>query len=132
MKTSTAHYQIIIDYSKADGGYVARVPALPHCSAYGDIYEEAAREVQDAIAGWVATAKEAGLSVPAPGPNVEDIQAAANLLNLASVARESNIPEQTLFTKLRRGTPLRQKEAIGIARALNNAGLALVSKARPA
>ena len=31
-----------------------------------------------------------------------------------------------------RGTPLRQKEATGIARVLNNAGLALISKARPA
>ena len=131
MKNKNPHYSVLIEYSEEDAGYVARVPALPHCTAFGETYEEAAREIQEAITGWLDAAKEAKLPIPAPGPSVEELQASASLLNLAKVARESGIPEQTLFTKLRRRTPLRSKEALGIARALNNAGLAIIAQNIP-
>ena len=59
-------YQINIFWSDEDGMYVAAVPALPGCSALGDTYDEALREVQVAMALWIDTAKEFGDPVPAP------------------------------------------------------------------
>lgn len=54
--SSGESFEVLIDYSDEDGCYVARVPALKYCTAIGDTYEEAAREIQDAIKGWLETA----------------------------------------------------------------------------
>ena len=59
-------YQINIFWSDEDGMYVAAVPELPGCSAFGDTYDEAVREVQVAMGLWIDTAKEFGDPVPAP------------------------------------------------------------------
>ncbi len=58
-------HQITIFWSDEDGMYVAAVPALPGCSALGDSYEEALREVQVAMSLWIDTAKEFGDPIPA-------------------------------------------------------------------
>jgi predicted RNase H-like HicB family nuclease len=59
-------YQINIFWSDEDDMYVAAVPDLPGCSALGDTYDEALREVQTAMALWIDTAMEFGDPVPAP------------------------------------------------------------------
>lgn len=59
-------YQINIFWSDEDDMYVAAVPDLPGCSALGDTYDEALREVQVAMALWIDTATEFGDPVPAP------------------------------------------------------------------
>lgn len=59
-------YQIILFWNDEDGMYVAAVPELPGCSALGDTYDEALREVQVAMSLWIDTAEELGDSVPAP------------------------------------------------------------------
>lgn len=59
-------YEIIISWSDEDGMYVAAVPDLPGCSALGDTYDEALREVQIAMALWIDTTLEFGNPVPAP------------------------------------------------------------------
>ncbi len=59
-------YQITIFRGDEDGMYVAAVPELPGCSALGDTYDEAVREVQVAMSLWIDTAKEFGHPVPAP------------------------------------------------------------------
>ena len=55
MKSSakSAHppYPVVIEYSDEDQGYVARVPALKYCTAFGETYEEAAHEIEAAIEG---------------------------------------------------------------------------------
>ena len=56
-------YQVVIDYSKEDGGYMATVPALKYCTAFGKTYEEAAREITVAIKGWLEVAKKNGIRV---------------------------------------------------------------------
>lgn len=38
-------YEIDIFWSEDDEAFVANVPELPYCSAWGDSYEEALREV---------------------------------------------------------------------------------------
>ena len=57
---------IDIFWSEEDGGYIANVPDLRHCSAFGEIYEEALREVLVAMDLHLATLKELGRPIPEP------------------------------------------------------------------
>jgi predicted RNase H-like HicB family nuclease len=59
-------YAIEIFYSEEDGGYIAVVPELPGCSAFGRTEEEALKEVKIAISLWLETAKEIGREIPIP------------------------------------------------------------------
>lgn len=127
MKKST--YPVVIEYSPEDRGYVARVPALKYCTAFGESYEEAAREIQTAIEGWIMTAKEKGTPIPPAGATIDELLGAAELLNLNEVARRIGVPPQTLYAKVRRRSALKAKEAQAVARILNEAGLHLVAKA---
>ncbi len=59
-------YHINVFYSEEDEGYVADVPDLQHCSAFGKTPEEALQEVLRAKTTWLEAAKEAGKSIPIP------------------------------------------------------------------
>jgi predicted RNase H-like HicB family nuclease len=48
-----------------EGGYTVAVPALPGCVTYGETFEEALAMAEDAIAGWLAVAKDEGFEIPA-------------------------------------------------------------------
>ena len=54
------NYHINIFYSEEDGGYIADIPDLKYCSAFGDTEEEALSEVLQAKAAWLETAKLEG------------------------------------------------------------------------
>lgn len=60
-------YAINIIYSDEDNGYVAEIPDLPGCSAFGVSVEDALAEVQKAREAWIAAAKDRGIDVPEPG-----------------------------------------------------------------
>ena len=47
-----------------EGGYTISVPSLPGCISYGKTFEEAIEMIKDAMAGWLAVAKEEGLPIP--------------------------------------------------------------------
>jgi predicted RNase H-like HicB family nuclease len=58
-------YHINVFYSEEDGGYIADIPDLRFCSAFGATPEEAVREVTKAKTAWLKVAKtnpEAALS----------------------------------------------------------------------
>ncbi len=59
-------YAIEIFYSDEDEGYIAVVPELPGCSAFGKTEEAALEEVKIAIELWLETAKEEGREIPQP------------------------------------------------------------------
>jgi predicted RNase H-like HicB family nuclease len=59
-------YHIHIFHSKDDAGFIADVPDLKYCSAFGDTPEEAVREVQIAMKLWIEAAKERRKRVPKP------------------------------------------------------------------
>ena len=59
-------YHINIFYSEQDGGYIADVPDLESCSAFGASPAEALAEVELAKAAWLAAARESGKPIPAP------------------------------------------------------------------
>lgn len=59
-------YHINIFASDEDGGYIADIPDLAHCSAFGDTPEAALAEVLIAREAWLATAKAVGKPIPVP------------------------------------------------------------------
>jgi predicted RNase H-like HicB family nuclease len=59
-------YHINVFYSEEDGGYIADIPDLKHCSAFGSTPEEALREVLKAKEAWIEAARSSGKHVPAP------------------------------------------------------------------
>jgi len=59
-------YAIEIFYSEEDEGYIAVVPELPGCSAFGETEEEALREVKVAMELWLETAKKERREIPKP------------------------------------------------------------------
>lgn len=66
MATKQARYPIEVFWSDEDEGYIAIVPDLPGCSAWGADEAEAIREAHDAIGAWLKAAKAAGRNIPAP------------------------------------------------------------------
>ena len=59
-------YHINIFYSEDDGGYIADIPDLDACSAFGDTPDEALNEVQKAKSLWIEAAKAEGKQIPPP------------------------------------------------------------------
>lgn len=57
---------IEIFYSSEDEGYIAVVPELPGCSAFGETEEETLKEAKVAMELWLETAKKEGRDVPEP------------------------------------------------------------------
>ena len=49
-------YHINIFYSEDDEGYIADIPDLSHCSAFGETPEEALSEVMKAKQAWLESA----------------------------------------------------------------------------
>jgi predicted RNase H-like HicB family nuclease len=60
-------YDVMISWSSADGVFIADVPALEGCMVHGDTRAEALANAEQAIAAWIATAKEFGDPIPEPG-----------------------------------------------------------------
>jgi len=59
-------YHINIFYSDADGGYIADIPDLQACSAFGATPDEALAEVQLAKAAWLEAARAENKPIPEP------------------------------------------------------------------
>ena len=59
-------YHIDIFHSEEDDGYIADIPDLPCCSAFGTTPEEALREVALAKSAWLEAAKAEGRQIPEP------------------------------------------------------------------
>ena len=59
-------YLVEVFWSDEDDGYIAVVPDLPGCSAFGRTPEEAVHEIGDASAAWIAACRAAGDPVPEP------------------------------------------------------------------
>jgi predicted RNase H-like HicB family nuclease len=59
-------YAIVIFWSDEDEAWVADVPDLKSCSAFGDTPEAAVAEVRVAMEAWLAAAGEAGKPIPPP------------------------------------------------------------------
>jgi predicted RNase H-like HicB family nuclease len=59
-------YHINLFYSDEDGGYIADIPDLDSCSAFGSSPERALAEVEIAKDAWLSAARQDGRLVPEP------------------------------------------------------------------
>ena len=59
-------YHINIFYSEDDKGYIADIPDLKNCAAYGENPYEALQEVEKAKELWLEAAKKEGKPIPKP------------------------------------------------------------------
>ncbi len=59
-------YHINIFYSDEDGGYIADIPDLEACSAFGETPAKALAEVQLAKTAWLEAARAEGKLIPPP------------------------------------------------------------------
>ena len=60
------HYHIIVFHSEEDGGYIAEIPDLKGCNAFGDTPEKAVSEVLTVQNLWLEVAKEDNMAIPTP------------------------------------------------------------------
>jgi predicted RNase H-like HicB family nuclease len=59
-------YHINIFYNEEDGGYIADIPDLEMCSAFGETPEEALAQALVAKHAWLEAASAEGKPIPAP------------------------------------------------------------------
>ena len=59
-------YHINIFFSEADGGYIADIPDLEACAAFGATPAEALAEVELAKSAWIEAARAEGKPIPRP------------------------------------------------------------------
>ncbi len=59
-------YHINIFYSDADKGYIADIPDLGACSAFGKTPAKALKQAQLAKKAWLETARAEGKPIPRP------------------------------------------------------------------
>ena len=112
------NYAIRISWDEVEGEYLAEIPALEGCIAYGKSQARALKEVGIARDLWLEARKSAGLPIPTPEASVEKLRSLRPILNVSKVARYANIPEQTLISKIKRGSPLTVSEQKRIGKVL--------------
>lgn len=59
-------YHINIFYSEEDHGYIADIPDLKSCSAFGETPNQALTEVLAAKKSWLESAESNGKPIPLP------------------------------------------------------------------
>ncbi len=59
-------YLINMFWSEEDGGYIADIPDLSACSAFGATPAEALAQVELAKAAWLEAARAEGKPIPVP------------------------------------------------------------------
>ncbi len=63
-------YEIDIFWSEEDGCFIACVPDLENCAAWGDTYEEALAQAHVAIRADLVSRENFGEAIPEPTPRV--------------------------------------------------------------
>ncbi|HEY5892978.1 MAG TPA: type II toxin-antitoxin system HicB family antitoxin [Chthoniobacterales bacterium] len=104
-------YLTKIYWSEESDAYMAEVPALPGCMSHGATYEEAARNIQEAMEAWTASAKKHGDPIPEPDLAAEEIAGILPILNVSKLARLAGMSKSTLASKMRRRTKFTDDEA---------------------
>jgi predicted RNase H-like HicB family nuclease len=59
-------YHINIFFSEEDGGYIADIPDLVSCSAFGETPEQALAELARARTAWLEAARKNSKPIPEP------------------------------------------------------------------
>jgi predicted RNase H-like HicB family nuclease len=96
---SVKNYHINIFYSEEDEGWIADVPDLEACSAFGETPEDALREVERAKQVWLQAARKEGKPVPSPRYRPAIYQLEARSVNEGRAAYSANEARRKLRSK---------------------------------
>lgn len=66
------HFSVSIFHSQEDGGYIADIPDLAICSAFGSTRAGALAQLVVAREAWVETARAEGRPIPEPRHEPEE------------------------------------------------------------
>jgi predicted RNase H-like HicB family nuclease len=58
---------------EADGGFSVYVPDLPGCASQGDTFQEAVRNIHEAVEGYLEGLRMDGLPIPKPRARIETV-----------------------------------------------------------
>ena len=60
----TLAYSLAIEFHEDEGGYLASFPALPGCHTWGSSYEEAVKNAEEALLGYLEALQKNGETIP--------------------------------------------------------------------
>lgn len=63
-RSEPTRYAMIIEWEPEGAVFVVTVPELPGCRTHGETYEEAVRQGQEAIEGWIDAMRFWGRPIP--------------------------------------------------------------------
>lgn len=69
-----ASYLVWMQWSEEDEAFLAIMPDLPGCSAFGDTPEEAAHEIYEAAIAWTLAKESNAEQIPKPKRQITDIE----------------------------------------------------------
>jgi predicted RNase H-like HicB family nuclease len=58
LHAQTLAYSLSIEFHEDEGGYLACFPALPGCHTWGASYEEAVKNAEEALLGYLEAAEK--------------------------------------------------------------------------
>lgn len=111
-------YHINVFHSEEDAGYIADIPDLQSCSAFGLTPQEALTEVLRAKEAWLSSAQERGIPIPQRRyrPNIELDDDDDDDLSLVMSRYQLRTRSQAVALALRRlaGEPMTRAEALAM------------------
>lgn len=69
MRHKNRSFTVLYEQSE-EGGFIARVPALPGCMTQGETFEEAQRMIKDAIKAYCTSLKKHKEPIPQEGQEI--------------------------------------------------------------
>ncbi len=64
-------YEFSVAFDEVEEIFVASVPELPGCTAFGEDEDEAIGNLEAAVEEWIAMAEKMGWEIPKPGEGVD-------------------------------------------------------------
>ena len=64
-------FRVVISRTEEDDGYMADIPSLNSCMAFGDTVEEAIANLREALEGTIEPMEAHGLPIPDESKNLE-------------------------------------------------------------
>ena len=62
--SKTLAYSLTIEFDEEERGYLAYFPALPGCHTWGETYEEAVKNAEEALVGYLEALQKNGEKIP--------------------------------------------------------------------
>ena len=73
MSYQTRTFSLVVEPHEDEGGYLSYFPALPGCHSWGSTFEEAVRNAEEALLGFIEALRKNGEPIPIEPYPSEDV-----------------------------------------------------------